>query len=111
MSGQQESQMKIMRWMMYLMPVFFFFVFNDYSAGLNYYYFISLLFSALTMWYLRKTTDDKKLLAKLEANYQANKNNPNKKPSGLAARLEALQKQQEEMMKRQQEIQQRRQQK
>ena len=111
MSGEQAQQMKMMQWMMMLMPLFFFFMFNKYSAGLNYYYFISLLFSALTMWYLRKTTDDKKLLAKLEANYQANKNNPNKKPSGLAARLEALQKQQEDMMKRQQEIQQRRQQK
>ena len=98
MSGQQESQMKIMRWMMYLMPVFFFFVFNDYSAGLNYYYFISLLFSALTMWYLRRTIDEKKLLERLEKNYQANKDKP-KKMSGLAARLEALQKQQEEMMK------------
>lgn len=51
------------------------------------------------MWYLRKTTDDKKLLEKLEANYIANKNNPNKKVSGLAARLEALQKQQEEMLR------------
>ena len=102
MSGQQESQMKIMRWMMYLMPVFFFFVFNDYSAGLNYYYFISLLFSALTMWYLRRTIDEKKLLERLEKNYQANKDKP-KKMSGLATRLEALQKQQEEMMKLQQE--------
>lgn len=76
-------------------------MFNNYSSGLNYYYFISLLASALTMWYLRRTTDDKKLLAKLEANYQANKNNPNKKTGGLAARLEALQKQQEALMEAQ----------
>ncbi len=109
MSGEQADQMKMMQWMMMLMPLFFFFMFNKYSAGLNYYYFISLLFSALTMWYLRRTTDDKKLLAKLEANFEANKQNPNKKPSGLAARLEALQKQQEEMLKRQQEIQRNRQ--
>lgn len=102
MSGEQAQQMKMMQWMMMLMPLFFFFLFNKYSAGLNYYYFISLLFSALTMWFLRKTTDDKKLLEKLEANYKANKNDPNKKPSGLAARLEALQKQQEEMLKKQQ---------
>ena len=102
MSGQQASQMKIMQYMMYLMPVFFFFVFNDYSAGLNYYYFISLLFSALTMWFLRRTIDDKKLLAKLEQNYKANKENP-KKLSGMAARLEALQKKQEEMMKMQEQ--------
>ena len=97
--NEQAQQMKIMQWMMMLMPLFFFFMFNKYSAGLNYYYFISLLFSALTMWWIRRTTNDKKLLAKLEANFEANKNNPNKKPSGLAARLEALQKQQEEMMK------------
>ncbi len=101
MSGEQAQQMKMMQWMMYLMPVFFFFMFNKYSAGLNYYYFISLLASALTMWYLRKTTDDKKLLAKLEAYYQENKNNPNKKAGGLAARLEALQKQQEALMEEQ----------
>lgn len=104
MSGEQAQQMKMMQWMMMLMPLFFFFMFNKYSSGLNYYYFISLLFSALTMWWLRKTTDDKKLLEKLEANYEANKNNPNKKVSGLAARLEALQKQQEEMMRLREEI-------
>ena len=103
MSGEQAQQMKMMQWAMMLMPLFFFFIFNKYSSGLNYYYFISLLFSALTMWWLRRTTDDKKLLAKLEANYEANKNNPNKKQSGLAARLEALQKQQEELAKRQQQ--------
>ncbi|MGM9692630.1 MAG: membrane protein insertase YidC [Alloprevotella sp.] len=101
MSGEQAQQMKLMQWMMMLMPLFFFFMFNKYSAGLNYYYFISLLFSALTMWYLRKTTDDAKLLAKLEENYKANKNNPNKKPTGLAARFEALQKQQQEMLEQQ----------
>ncbi len=104
MSQEQNQQMKIMQWMMFLMPVFFFFMFNEYSSGLNYYYFISLLFSALTMWYLRRSTDDAKLLAKLEANYKANKSNPNRKPGGLAARLEALQKQQEELQKRQQNL-------
>ena len=108
LSGQQAEQMKIMQWMMYAMPVFFFFMFNKYSAGLNYYYFISILAGALVMWYLRKTTDDAKLLAKLEANYQANKNNPNKKPSGIAARLEALQKQQEAMLEAQKKRQERR---
>jgi len=93
MSGEQAQQMKVMQWMMFAMPFMFFFMFNRYSAGLNYYYFISLLASALTMWYLRRRTDDAKILAKLEANYRANKNDPNKKPKGLAARLEALNKQ------------------
>ena len=102
MVGAQAEQMKMMQWMMYLMPLMFFFMFNDYSSGLNFYYFISLFFSAAIMWTLRKTTNDEKLLAILEAKYQENKNNPNKKVSGLAARLEAMQKQAEELQKQRQ---------
>ena len=102
MVGAQAEQMKMMQWMMYLMPLMFFFMFNDYSSGLNFYYFISLFFSAAIMWTLRKTTNDEKLLAILEAKYRENKNNPNKKVSGLAARLEAMQKQAEELQKQRQ---------
>ena len=98
MVGAQAEQMKMMQWMMYLMPLMFFFMFNDYSSGLNFYYFISLFFSAAIMWTLRKTTNDEKLLAILEARYKENKANP-KKQSGLAARLEAMQKQAEEMQR------------
>ena len=98
MVGQQAEQMKMMQWMMYLMPVMFFFMFNEYSSGLNFYYFISLFFSAAIMWTLRKTTNDEKLLAILEAKYQQNKKNP-KKQSGFAARLEAMQKQAAELQK------------
>lgn len=96
MVGQQAEQMKMMQWMMYLMPVIFFFMFNDYSAGLNFYYFVSLFFSAAIMWILRKTTNDEKLLAILEARYQENLKNP-KKVSGMAARFEELQRQAEEL--------------
>lgn len=103
MVGQQAEQMKAMQWMMYLMPVMFFFMFNDYSAGLNFYYFISLFFSAAIMWTLRKTTNDEKLLSILEAKYEENKKNP-KKTSGLAARLEAMQKQAEELRKQRDEM-------
>ena len=107
MVGQQAEQMKMMQWMMYLMPLMFFFMFNDYSAGLNFYYFISLFFSAAIMWTLRKTTNDEKLLAILEKRYQENKNNP-KKASGLMARMQALQEmqrqQQAEMMRKQAEL-------
>ena len=37
------GQMPGMKWMMYLMPVFFMIFFNNYAAGLSYYYFLSLL--------------------------------------------------------------------
>ena len=100
MVGQQAEQMKMMQWMMYIMPLMFFFMFNDYGSGLNFYYFISLFFSAAIMWTLRKTTDDAKLLAILEAKYKENQNNP-KKASGLAARLEEMQKRAAEIQKQQ----------
>ena len=103
MVGAQAQQMKMMQWMMFLMPLMFFFIFNDYSAGLNFYYFVSLFFSAAIMWALRKTTNDEKLLKALEARYQENKNNP-KKVGGLAARLEAMQKQQQEMQRKREEL-------
>ena len=98
MVGQQAEQMKMMQWMMYLMPVMFFFMFNDYSAGLNFYYFVSLFFSAAIMWLLRKTTNDAKLLAILEARYKENQSKP-RKTSGLAARIEAMQREAEELRK------------
>ena len=103
MVGQQAEQMKMMQWMMFLMPVMFFFMFNDYSAGLNFYYFVSLFFSAAIMWTLRKTTNDEKLLAILEKKYEENKNNP-KKLSGLAARLQAMQEQQMELQRKREEL-------
>ena len=98
-TGEQAQQMKMMQWMMYLMPLMFFFWFNNYSSGLSYFYFISGLLNIITMWYLRWKTDDKKLLAGLEAYREQHKNDP-KKVSGLQARLEALQKMQQEQAKR-----------
>lgn len=103
MVGQQAEQMKVMQWMMYLMPLMFFFIFNDYSSGLNFYYFVSLIMSALIMWVLRKTTNDEKLLAILEKRYKENQNNP-QKMSGIAARLQAMQQQQQEMQRKRDEL-------
>ncbi len=95
MTGEMAQQMKMMKYMSYLMPLMFFFMFNNYSSGLCYYYFLSGLTSILIMWYLRLTTDDAKLLQKLEAYREQHKNDP-KKVNNLAARLEALQKMQAE---------------
>jgi YidC/Oxa1 family membrane protein insertase len=90
-SGNDPSQ-KMMKWMMYLMPVMFFFIFNDYAAGLSYYYLLALFFSILQTMIFRWTTDDKKILAEMEANA---KKKANAKPrSGLAERLAKLQQEQ-----------------
>lgn len=103
MVGQQAEQMKMMQWMMYLMPLMFFFIFNDYSSGLNFYYFISLLFSAIIMFTLRKTTNDDKLLAILEARRAENKKNP-QKMTGMAARLQRMQQEQQELQRKREEL-------
>lgn len=95
-----NPQMAAMKWMMYIMPVMFFFIFNEYASGLSYYYFISSLIGILTMWIMRRMTDEKKLLAQLEANKKAPSQ---KKASGLMAKLEALQKEQERLQKERQE--------
>ncbi len=96
MKQQDTGQQTVpgMKAMMYIMPVMFIFILNDYASGLNYYYFISALISIITMIVLRKVVDDNKLLAQLEAN----KNKPRKK-SGLMAKMEAMQKEQERLTK------------
>ena len=86
------QEMKMMKWMMYLMPLMFLFFFNDYAAGLSYYYFVSLLITILQTMIFRWTTDDKKVLAEMEANA---KKKGSAKKSGFAARLEAMQREQQ----------------
>jgi len=107
MTDEQQQQMKMMKWMTYLMPVIFFFSFNSYSAGLNWYYFISGLVSIIMMWFLRKTTDDAELLRKLEKRHADRKANTNdkKKTSSIMERLQAMQEKQLEILRQQQETQ------
>jgi YidC/Oxa1 family membrane protein insertase len=88
-SGQQAKTMKIM---MYMMPIMFLGIFNDYAAGLSYYYFLVNCMTFLQMWIFRMVIDEKKIHAKI----QMNKLKPVKK-SGWAKRLEELSKQQQQM--------------
>lgn len=87
------SEMKMMKWMMYLMPIFFMFVFNDYAAGLSYYYFVSLLITIIQTYIFRWSINDEKLLRQMEAKQAKNAKNPKK--SGFAARLEKMQREQQ----------------
>ncbi len=102
-SPEMEQQQKIMRWMMYLMPVMFFFMFNNYSSGLNFYYFVSTLVSVFIFIYLRKVVKDQDLLKKMEAYAESNKSNP-KKQTNIMSRLEALQEQQRKLLEEQERI-------
>jgi len=91
----------MMKWMMYLMPVMFMFIFNNYASGLSYYYLVSTLISIGQTYAIRATVDEKKLLAQLHAKRVANaKKQPDtKKKSGFMERLQKMQKEQEKMMR------------
>ena len=91
------NQMPGMKWMMYLMPIFFMIFFNNYASGLSYYYFLSLLITIAQTYAFRfiiKEEDVKKTMA-------ANAKKPRKKNKWMA-KLEEMQKQQEAMMREQQ---------
>jgi len=103
-AGGNDPNMKVMKYMMYAMPVMFFFIFNDYAAGLSYYYFISLLMTILQTYIFRWTLNDKRVLADMEkAQAKKAKKGASSAPkkSGFMARLEQLQKEQEARMREQ----------
>ena len=88
-----------MKWMMYLMPVMFLVFFNNYAAGLSYYYFVSLLITIIQTYIFRRVVDEEKVRATMEANA---KNPKKKKKSGFMARLEEAQRKQQAMIREQQ---------
>jgi YidC/Oxa1 family membrane protein insertase len=81
------QQMKIL---MYVMPLIFFFVLNDFPSGLTYYYLLSTLFTMGQQFFANKLIDTDKLRAGIETNIK-NSNNPNApvKKSRFQQRLEA----------------------
>lgn len=93
----QGGGMPGMKWMMYLMPVFFMIFFNNYASGLSYYYFLSLLFTIIQTYAFRRIIKEEDVRAAMAENAKK----PRKK-SGFMARLEEAQRQQQAMLKEQQ---------
>ena len=88
--GPMAAQMKIM---MYLMPVMMLFFFNNYPAGLSYYYFLANVISLLQTLMIQKVfINEDAIRAKLEANKKRPKAN---KKSKFAQRLEQMAKEQQ----------------
>ena len=88
-----DPNMKFMKYMMYAMPLMFLFIFNDYAAGLSYYYFLSLLMTIVQTMIFRMSIDEKKLLAEMEANAKKKANSSRR--SGFMERLEKMQREQQ----------------
>ncbi len=74
-----------MKWMMYLMPILFLGFFNNYSAGLSYYYFLSNIFGFGQQYLFKAFIDENKIHAQI----QENRKKPVKK-SGFQQRLEQI---------------------
>ena len=91
MMGGGSQQMKSMKIMMYIMPIMFLGIFNNYASGLSYYYFLVNCITFLQMWLFRVFVNEDKIHAKIKIN----KLKPVKK-SGWAKRLEDLAKQQQQ---------------
>jgi len=96
MDYSSNPQMKPMKWMMYLMPIMFFAIFNNYSSGLSYYYMLVNIITFIQMFIFRKMIDENKVRATIEEN----KKKPVKK-SGFQKRLEEAQKQQAKLQQQQ----------
>jgi YidC/Oxa1 family membrane protein insertase len=84
MMGQQSNQLPGMKTMMYLMPIMFLGIFNNYASGLSYYYFLANIITFGQMFVFRRAINEDKLRAKIEAT----KKKPAKKKSGFQKRLE-----------------------
>ena len=96
MSNQQMPGMKFM--MLYLMPILLLVWFNNYSAGLCYYYLLANIITMGQTFAFRYLVDDKKLHAQM----MENSKKPAKK-SKWQMRLEEMQRQQEAMRRQQQQ--------
>lgn len=83
-----STQMPGMKMMMYLMPVMFLGFFNNYSAGLSYYYMLTNLITFAQMFLIRSVIDENKIRAKIIEN----KKKP-VKTSKFQKRLEEMAKQ------------------
>lgn len=57
-----------MKTMMYLMPVMFLFILNDFSSGLTYYYFLANVISIAQNEIMKRSINEEKLLHKLNEN-------------------------------------------
>ena len=74
-SSMATGQMAQMKWMMYLMPIMFLGFFNNYAAGLSYYYFLANMFTFGQQAIMKTTIDENKLLAQIEENKKKPKRN------------------------------------
>lgn len=63
-----SQQLPGMKTMMYIMPIMFLGVFNNFSSGLSYYYFLANMITFAQMFIIRRTINENKLHAQIQEN-------------------------------------------
>ena len=91
MTAQTQPGMPNMKVIMYFMPIMLIFFFNNYSAGLSYYYFCGNIMNIGITWGIKKfLIDEEKIRLQIESNKKKKK-----KKSRFQQRLEEVAKQQQ----------------
>jgi YidC/Oxa1 family membrane protein insertase len=65
-TSASTQQMPGMKTMMYIMPVMFMFMLNNFSAGLTYYYFLANMITIGQNYLFKQFVDEKEILRKIE---------------------------------------------
>ena len=84
-NSQMQTMEGPMKTLQYVLPIMFLFIFNNFSSGLTYYYFLSNVASYAQIFVFKKFVDEEKIKKEIEYN---RKQNVNSKKSSFQLRIE-----------------------
>ncbi len=96
-NSQMQTMEGPMKTIQYVLPIMFLFIFNNFSAGLTYYYFLSNVASYAQIFIFKRFVDEDKIKKEIEFN---RKKNLNTKKSSFQLRLEEAMKAKQENKKK-----------
>ena len=96
-NSQMQTMEGPMKTIQYVLPFMFLFIFNNFSSGLTYYYFLSNVASYAQIFVFKRFVDEDKIKKEIEFN---RKKNLNTKKSSFQLRLEEAMKAKQENNKK-----------
>lgn len=84
-NSQMQTMEGPMKTIQYILPIMFLFIFNNFSSGLTYYYFLSNVASYAQIFIFKRFVDDEKIKKEIEFN---RKKTGNSKKSSFQLRIE-----------------------
>lgn len=84
-NSQMQTMEGPMKTIQYILPIMFLFIFNNFSSGLTYYYFLSNVASYAQIFVFKRFVDDEKIKKEIEFN---RKKSVNSKKSSFQLRIE-----------------------